>query len=111
MHSNNLYLAQCIVRSYIKPSVQCIGRLEKEVYVKDLNQFLKEMRIKNGLKQWDVARRLGYESPQFISNWERGISEPPLHKWKEVAQIYGIPKNEITKRLIANYKEKLQKYI
>lgn len=49
---------------------------------------LKKLRIKAGLKQKEVALKLGYSTPQFISNWERGISSPPVKSIKQLACIY-----------------------
>lgn len=40
--------------------------------------FLREKRMKAGLSQKEVALGLGYTTPQFISNWERGLSNPPI---------------------------------
>ncbi len=52
---------------------------------KNLAQTLKEVRIKAGLSQRDVADILGYSTPQFISNWERGLSHPPINSLKKIA--------------------------
>ncbi|MFZ4404326.1 MAG: helix-turn-helix domain-containing protein [Pseudobdellovibrionaceae bacterium] len=61
----------------------------------NLSEFLKNKREASGLSQKDVAKKLGYTSPQFISNWERGISNPPLPKVKRLADLYKIPHDEI----------------
>lgn len=52
---------------------------------KTLAQTLKEVRIKAGLSQREVADTLGYSSAQFISNWERGVSHPPINSLKKIA--------------------------
>ena len=49
---------------------------------------LKTLRMKAGLSQKDAARVLGYNTPQFISNWERGISEPPIKTIPKLAKLY-----------------------
>ncbi|MBS1970524.1 MAG: helix-turn-helix transcriptional regulator [Bdellovibrionales bacterium] len=56
----------------------------------DLAKFLKEKRKAAGISQGAVAKKLGYTSPQFISNWERGLSRPPVATLKKIAQIYDI---------------------
>ena len=38
-----------------------------------LGDYLQSKRMKVGLSQGDVATKLGYSSPQFISNFERGL--------------------------------------
>ena len=61
----------------------------------DIAKFLKDKRIEAGLSQGAVAKKLGYTSPQFISNWERGLSRPPVETLRKVAQIYNISPNEM----------------
>ncbi len=61
----------------------------------DLSKFLKEKRLQAGLSQGVVAKKLGYTSPQFISNWERGLSQPPVVTLRKIAQIYNISSNEM----------------
>jgi len=62
---------------------------------KKLSIFIKEKRIEAGLTQQQVASHLGYSSPQFISNWERGISHPPIETLKQIGKLYGIPAEEL----------------
>lgn len=61
----------------------------------ELSTFLKERRIKAEFTQHMVAEKLGYSSPQFISNWERGISNPPIETLKVLCQLYAISKDDI----------------
>lgn len=65
-------------------------------------RFLKERRIKAGLKQVDVAHKLKCKS-QFICNWERGASTPPWRLLKTLIKIYGISENEILHFLLKEY--------
>lgn len=60
-----------------------------------LGIFLKEKRTTVGLSQADVAKVLGYSTPQFISNWERGISSPPINILKKLGQLYKVTSEEI----------------
>lgn len=73
--------------------------------------FLKEKRIAAGLSQMAVAVELGYTTSQFISNWERGLSKPPIKMFKKIAKLYKIEAvailNELTKRDQQWVKEKL----
>lgn len=55
-----------------------------------LAQFLKEKRTQSGLSQKDVATKLGYSTSQFISNWERGISQPPINTLRTLANMYKV---------------------
>lgn len=51
----------------------------------NLGTFLKDKRLKKGYSQADFATKLGYASPQFVSDWERGVSSPPMKKLPEIA--------------------------
>lgn len=73
-----------------------------------LNDFLREKRINSGLSQLDVARALGYSSPQFVSNWERGLVSPPLETISVLIDLYKIPTNEVVSRILAETKDYLE---
>ncbi|MFP5518296.1 MAG: helix-turn-helix domain-containing protein [Bdellovibrionia bacterium] len=60
-----------------------------------LGHFLKEKRELAGLSQKDVATKLGYSTPQFVSNWERGISTPPLKTLKKIGDLYKVSPDEL----------------
>ena len=55
---------------------------------KELGQHLKASRERANLTQAEVSRRLGYSSPQFISNIERGISVTPLPTLAKMLRLY-----------------------
>lgn len=52
-----------------------------------LLEFLRQARIKAGLSQNAVARMLGLQSGQFISNIERGVAFPPANKIVSYSKI------------------------
>lgn len=60
-----------------------------------LSDYLKDKRVKAGFTQMDVANHLGYTSAQFISNWERGISAPPVETLKKISSFYGLKLEEV----------------
>jgi transcriptional regulator with XRE-family HTH domain len=51
---------------------------ERRLRAKTVGNFLKNLRQKSGLTQQQLASKLSYSTAQFVSNWERGISLPPL---------------------------------
>lgn len=63
-------------------------------------KLLKKLRINAELSQRDVSDALGYSTPQFISNWERGVSYPPIRALKTLAKLYDVDAEE----LFAQYK-------
>lgn len=60
-----------------------------------LAQYLQENRTKAGLTQKDISKKLGYTSPQFISNWERGVSQPPLNVLHKLIKFYDLNRDEL----------------
>ena len=54
-----------------------------------LGKYLKKERVKTKLTQQDVSKYFGYSTPQFVSNWERGLVVPPMRTLKTLCQIYG----------------------
>lgn len=60
-----------------------------------LGGFLKKKRIDAGFSQADVADKLAYSTPQFISNWERGVSRPPISVLKKIGDLYGVSSEDL----------------
>ncbi|ASD63026.1 helix-turn-helix domain-containing protein [Bdellovibrio bacteriovorus] len=65
-----------------------------------LGQFLKEKRTLSGLSQGEVSKKLGYSTPQFISNWARGVSSSPIDTLKKIGQIYHVSADELFERVL-----------
>lgn len=65
-----------------------------------LGCFLKDRRSSAGLSQADVAKKLGYTTSQFISNWERGLSTPPIEVLKILAEMYEVPPDQMFKAVL-----------
>ncbi len=66
----------------------------------ELGQYLRKKRLDKELSQVYVAKKLGYSS-QFIANWERGVSSPPLPALKKIVDIYGINQREFLEQIEA----------
>ncbi|RYZ80952.1 MAG: XRE family transcriptional regulator [Proteobacteria bacterium] len=66
-------------------------------HLKEINLgcYLREKRIAAGLSQKAVSLNLGYESAQFVSNWERGLSEVPANTLEKLCVLYKIPVDDI----------------
>ncbi|MFZ3228954.1 MAG: helix-turn-helix transcriptional regulator [Pseudobdellovibrio sp.] len=67
---------------------------------RELGALAREYRIKANMTQLELANKLGYESMQFVSLFERGISKIPLKVIGKLIIILGIPEKKITKSLI-----------
>lgn len=82
-----------------------------EESTKKLGSYLKQQRERKGLTQSEVASKLGYGSPQFISNIERGISNVPLKSLKVIINLYQIPPQEVIDILIQERRGLLEKQL
>lgn len=65
-----------------------------------LAELIRNSRIEKEISQKQLAEKLGYSSSQFVSNWERGISSPPLDKLEEICRSLGIAPNEIIETIM-----------
>lgn len=72
---------------------------------------MKDHREKSGLSQLEVADTLGYSSAQFVSNWERGLCEPPLKSLKKLCRILDINEKEILRVILKEQKAYLEKVL
>ncbi|MBC7386783.1 MAG: helix-turn-helix domain-containing protein [Cryobacterium sp.] len=61
----------------------------------DLGDFLRKSRLNVGLSQKEVASVLGYKSSQFVSNWERGLSSPPIATFRRLCELYRTSESEM----------------
>jgi transcriptional regulator with XRE-family HTH domain len=74
-----------------------------------LSSFLKKARIRAGMSQKEVSAFLGYSTPQFISNWERGVSTPPGKTLKKLAKLYKVSAEQLYEALLAETLARVEK--
>lgn len=65
-------------KSFEKGFEKGFEKAEQSLRARIVGAFLRETRQKAGLTQEELAKQLAYKSAQFVSNWERGISLPPM---------------------------------
>jgi transcriptional regulator with XRE-family HTH domain len=58
-----------------------------------LRDLIKQKRIEKGFSQAKLAKALGYSSGQFVSNWERGESYPPMDRLAKMSLMFDMDKN------------------
>lgn len=80
-----------------------------ELLFRNLGTYLNAKRKAAGLSQGQVARSLGYSSPQFISNIERGLCSPPLKKLRTMIQLYQVPGEEVAGLILRHQRLDLEK--
>jgi transcriptional regulator with XRE-family HTH domain len=76
---------------------------------KELAQFLKVARMGKKLSQLEVAHLLGYNSSQFVSNWERGLASPPIAMLRRLAKIYGVSGEELFSLILSETERQMRK--
>jgi len=57
------------------------------------------------MTQLELALKLGYETPQFVSLFERGMSKIPLETLGQLIVILKIPEKKVLKVLIEGFAE------
>ena len=75
---------------------------------KRLGAFLRDMREGSEWTQLEVSRKLGYTSPQFISNIERGISVVPLKTLARMIQLYKCDTEEVVNIILESQRRLLK---
>lgn len=83
----------------------------RKVQMRHLNLLVKTARIKKGISQGDLAMRLGYSSAQFVSNWERELSNPPVEKLKKLSKMLAIPREQILEAFMKDQKETIERFL
>ena len=79
--------------------------------MRTLSDYLRQKRLDSGLSQLDVAKVLGYSSPQFVSNWERGLVSPPLETIAVLIDLYRISPGEVVERILGETREYLESHL
>lgn len=78
--------------------------------ISEIGLFLRQQRLKAGLTQGQVARKLGLTSPQFISNIERGVADPPVLTVRILVQLYKMNPDKLVDFMVDSSRKELQKY-
>lgn len=80
-------------------------------FAKKLGKFLKASRTNVELSQAEVAKKLGYNSAQYISNFERGLCMPPLKKLRKLILMYDIEPEVVYDMMLKAQERELSKVI
>ena len=67
-----------------------------------------QKRKQAGFTQKELAEKLKMSTYQMISNWERGICQPPIGRISEISNILGMDSDKLFK-LVMTEKEKKAK--
>lgn len=69
---------------------------------------LKERRVAIKMTQRQLAKKIGYQSSQFVSNWERGLCDPPWQMLPKLCEILGLSKDLVREILIEDLKKEVE---
>lgn len=81
---------------------------ERRLRAKTVGNFLKNLRQKSGLTQQQLASKLSYSTAQFVSNWERGISLPPLEAVPKLSALCKTTTRAVVNALFEYQEESLK---
>lgn len=77
--------------------------------IDDMNfgQKLRKLREEKGIKQQELADKLGYVTNSYVSDVEKGLFVPSEAKLKKIAKILKVPSSQIKGLLIESKIEEL----
>ena len=74
-----------------------------------IGEVLRKAREKAKMSQTELANKMGYISPQFVSNWERGLCGVPASKAAMFCKITGMKITAMKALLLEEASRKLDK--
>lgn len=78
---------------------------------RELGALIREYRVKKNLTQLNLAEKLGYDSTQFVSLFERGLSKVPHNVLGQLIVLLGIPEKKVLDTLMKAYEVNLKSEI
>lgn len=76
-----------------------------------LGKLIAKRRKELKVSQSQLAEALGYSTPQFVSNWERGISKVPVDKFRRISKKLKIQLNQMVEMRSAELSAELTEYL
>lgn len=73
------------------------------IHDSEIGQLVKDYRLKANYTQLELSIKLGYETSQFVSLFERGHSKIPLETLGKLVVLLQIPEAKVKKCLLAQY--------
>ncbi|HVV72676.1 MAG TPA: helix-turn-helix transcriptional regulator [Verrucomicrobiae bacterium] len=70
----------------------------------------KQLRERAGLTQREVSDALGYSTPQFISNVERGRCRFPIQKLAKIRKLYRLSVEQTINMVVSEERQDLLKF-
>lgn len=77
----------------------------------EIGYHWKNLRERAGMTQREVAEELGYTTPQFISNVERGRCRYPVEKLPRIKKLYGLGTEQLVDLILREEKQTILKQL
>lgn len=78
----------------------------KNTYI-EIGQMIRTYREKKGMTQLDLSKVLGYETSQFVSLFERGLSKAPLEVLGQLVVILGLPERNFKNLIFKDFQNEV----
>jgi transcriptional regulator with XRE-family HTH domain len=65
------------------------------LYFSQIGNYFRDKRLERGMTQEEISRFLGYNSKQIVSNWERGICNPPMDIIGKLIKVLDLDSEEV----------------
>jgi transcriptional regulator with XRE-family HTH domain len=73
--------------------------------------MIKDLREAAGLTQQQLAKKLGYTTPQYISNLERNVTQVPVSKIRAFAEALDAPIEFFIEQRLENERKKINRVL
>lgn len=80
-------------------------------YPKSLNEYVRAKRLEKGLSQKQLAKKLGYTSPQYVANWEAGRASVPYPQLRALIRILGLAPRQIVVIEVMRFEQEMMKWV
>lgn len=73
----------------------------------EIGQMIRDYREKKGLTQLELSKELGYETSQFVSLFERGLSKVPIEVLGRLVLILGLPEKHFKEIIFKDFQDEV----
>jgi transcriptional regulator with XRE-family HTH domain len=81
--------------------------MQKSSVHNKIGSLIRMARESQRMSQIELAKKLGYSSPQFVSLFERGASKVPVETLGQILEILGLDERKFIKLLVTDFKKRI----
>lgn len=82
--------------------------MSREKGINKTGLFIRQQRMNIGITQNELADVFGFRTPQFVSNWERGRSSPPMHTLAKLCDVLKVSKEALISKMLDDSTERFK---